>query len=211
MATNKSLPLPPRMQDDRSELSDLQMMFLDCHILHLGSSKLLFKLLLGVGKSDVASNSLMTALLNSADGKQYIKNRTEQLEKHYFPSGGSSKSGKKAEDTESINNEMETFQQKLFRKISADLEQDLEEGTIDYKSSAIIEKFMQKALDFKAEDQNAPDPPRIYLPENCDNCRYRLFCESSEVVDDCKLCKYKKSCNERGEVYDYKDQLEVKQ
>ena len=104
---------------------------------------------------------------------------------------------------------MEDVQKTIYNRVSSDLISGLKTGEIDYKSSTIIEKFMQKALDYKSEDTVGPEPPKIYLPENCLNCRYRIACESDDVVDDCKWCKYRKSCNERGEVYDQKTQLEI--
>jgi hypothetical protein len=203
----KTIALPPRIPNSRLALSDLQMMFLDCHILRVGPSKLLFRLILGMGKSESTCNSLANALLNSADGREYIKTRTEQLNMYYFPAHERTAGG--SGDAAEEGDNMETFQQKLFTKISKDLEQGLEDGTIDYKSGSIIEKFMQKALDYEAKDKNAPEPPKVFLPESCSKCRYRIFCESEEVMDDCKWCRYRKKCEEQGIVYDVKNQLDI--
>lgn len=199
----RDLALPPRVISGRSELTEMQQIFLDCYILRIGSPKLLFRMLLGVGKSESMSNTLMTALLNSADGKEYVRQRRKQLEDFFFD--GSSD----GDDSESPDVSMEEAQKAIYSKVSSELVRGLKDGTINYKSSAIIEKFMQKALDFTADKVEAPEPPRIYLPENCLNCRYRIACESEDVVDDCKWCKYRKSCNERGEVYDQKTQLDI--
>lgn len=198
----RDLALPPRIASARSELTELQQIFLDCYILRVGSPKLLFRMLLGVGKSESMSNTLMTSLLNSADGKEYVKQRREQLEKFFL-----GEAGEEGEDGPDVS--MEEAQKVIYGKVSSELVKGLKDGTINYKSSAIIEKFMQKALDFSAEKVEAPEPPRIYLPESCMSCRYRIACESDAVVDDCKWCKYRKSCNERGEVYDQKTQLDI--
>ena len=148
------------------------------------------------------SNSLMKSLIDCADGKEYIRQRTEQLEKYFF-------SAEPGGDGTPAEISMEEVQKTIYNRVSLDLINDLKSGEIDYKSSTIIEKFMQKALDYKNEETVGPEPPKIYLPENCLNCRYRIACESDDVVDDCKWCKYRKSCNERGEVYDQKTQLEI--
>lgn len=199
----RDLALPPRVISGRSELTEMQQIFLDCYILRMGSPRVLFRMLLGVGKSENMSNTLMMALLNSADGKEYVRQRQKQLEEFFFKST----SDDVVIDTTEAS--MEEARKVIYSKVSQELVQGLKDGTINYKSSAIIEKFMQKAMDFTAEKVEAPEPPRIYLPENCLNCRYRVACESEDVVDDCKWCKYRKSCNERGEVYDQKTQLEI--
>ena len=198
----RELALPPRIQNSRSQLTEIQQVFLDCYILRLGSPKLIFQLLLAAGKSPSMSNSLMRSLIDCADGKEYIRQRTEQLEKYFF----SAEPGGNGEPAEVS---MEDVQKTIYNRVSSDLISGLKTGEIDYKSSTIIEKFMQKALDYKSEEAVGPEPPKIYLPENCLNCRYRIACESDDVVDDCKWCKYRKSCNERGEVYDQKTQLEI--
>lgn len=198
----RELALPPRIQNSRSQLTEIQQVFLDCYILRIGNPKLIFQLLLAAGKSPSMSNSLMKSLIDCADGKEYIRQRTEQLEKYFF-------SAEPRENGVPEEVSMEEVQKTIYNRVSLDLIKDLKNGEIDYKSSAIIEKFMQKALDYKSEDTVGPEPPKIYLPENCLNCRYRIACESDDVVDDCKWCKYRKSCNERGEVYDQKTQLEI--
>lgn len=198
----RELALPPRIQNSRSQLTEIQQVFLDCYILRLGSPKLIFQLLLAAGKSPSMSNSLMRSLIDCADGKEYIRQRTEQLEKYFF----SAEPGGNGEPAEVS---MEDVQKTIYNRVSSDLISGLKTGEIDYKSSTIIEKFMQKALDYKSEEAVGPEPPKIYLPENCLNCRYRIACESDDVVDDCKWCRYRKSCNERGEVYDQKTQLEI--
>lgn len=198
----RELALPPRIQNSRSQLTEIQQIFLDCYILRMGSPKLIFQLLLAAGKSQSMSNSLMKSLIDCADGKEYIRQRTKQLEEYFF-SAGPGENGEPAEVS------MEEVQKTIYNRVSSDLIEGLKTGDIDYKSSTIIEKFMQKALDYKSEETVGPEPPKIYLPENCLNCRYRIACESDDVVDDCKWCKYRKSCNERGEVYDQKTQLEI--
>ena len=198
----RELALPPRIQNSRSQLTEIQQVFLDCYILRMGNPKLIFQLLLAAGKSPSMSNSLMKSLIDCADGKEYIRQRTEQLEKYFF-------STEPGENGEPAEVSMEDVQKTIYNRVSSDLISGLKTGEIDYKSSTIIEKFMQKALDYKSEEAVGPEPPRIYLPENCLNCRYRIAYESDDVVDDCKWCKYRKSCNERGEVYDQKTQLEI--
>lgn len=198
----RELALPPRIVNRRSELTEMQQIFLDCYILRMGNPRLIFRMLIGVGKSESVSNSMMMALINSSDGKTYVMERTKQLEQFFFHDMGES-------NDDGVDTSLAEAQKVIYSKVSNELVQGLKDGTINYKSSAIIEKFMQKALDFTAEKVEAPEPPRIYLPENCLNCRYRVACESDDVVDDCKWCRYRKSCNERGEVYDQKDQLDI--
>lgn len=51
------------------------------------------------------------------------------------------------------------------------------------------------------------EQPRRYLPESCDKCRYRKFCEE-ETEDECDLCKYKKFGEENGLFLTPETQLE---
>jgi len=52
------------------------------------------------------------------------------------------------------------------------------------------------------------EPPRRYLPEICDQCRYKLFCEK-ECTDECPSCNYKKYANEHGVEFSHKTQLSI--
>ena len=120
----KELALPPRIQNSRSQLTEIQQVFLDCYILRLGSPKLIFQLLLAAGKSPSMSNSLMRSLIDCADGKEYIRQRTEQLEKYFF-SAGPGENGEPAEVS------MEDVQKTIYNRVSSDLISGLKTGEID--------------------------------------------------------------------------------
>lgn len=201
--SKRSIELPVRDINERCALTNEQLDFLDCYILGMSTCTTMFQMMFAVGKSKAVAKSLMQSLLNCSDAKEYMRDRKTQLEKHYFGGMGN--------DDETTGVDMAEMQKIIYEKVSSDLVSDLKAGAIDYKSSTIIEKFMQKALDFDADKTNAPEPPRIYLPESCMHCRYRLFCESDNVVDECPYCKYRKFAIEHGVEYDHKNQLEIPQ
>ena len=199
------LVLPKRLKNRASELTELQQVFLDCYIFRLGDPKTIFRYLCATGKTQVESNTMMQGLLRNSDAVEYIKTRKAQLEVHF---GGKPKS--EGEDAEGKGFDGSEIKSVIMKKISNDLVQSIEEGTLDYKQGAIIEKFMNKVLDYDEKADSAPEPPRIYLPENCLNCRYRVAVEETdETIDECKCCNYRARCIEQGIEYDYKTQLNI--
>lgn len=197
------LVLPKRLKNRASELTEIQMIFLDCYIFRIGDPKVIFRYLCAGGKNQSESNNMMASLLRNSDAVDYIKTRKAQLEIHF--------DGKPHEESEE-HKELTAaeIQATIVRKVLADLGEGIKDGTVDYRSSTIIEKAVQKALDYDVSKDDAPEPPRIYLPENCLNCRYRVAIEETDdTIDECKCCNYRKSCLEQGIEYDYKTQLNI--
>lgn len=195
--------LPKRLKNRASQLTEIQMVFLDCYLLRVGDPKLLFRYLCATGQNQAESNTMMGGLLRNSDAVEYLKTRKAQLEVHF---GGKSK-----EDGEFEQKEMTAaeIQATIVKKVLADLGEGIKDGTVDYRSSTIIEKAVAKALDYDVTKDDAPEPPRIYLPENCLNCRYRVAIEETDdTIDECKCCRYRKDSLERGIEYDYKTQLD---
>lgn len=199
------LILPKRLKNRSSELTELQMVFLDCYIMRLGDPKVIFRYLCSSGKNQAESNAMMAGLLRNSDAVEYIKTRKAQLEVHF---GGKPK----GEGSEFEQKEMTAaeIQATIVKKVLADLGEGIKDGTVDYRSSTIIEKAVAKALDYDVTKDDAPEPPRIYLPENCLNCRYRIAIEETDdTVDECKCCNYRKDCLGRGIEFDYKTQFNI--
>lgn len=72
-------------------------------------------------------------------------------------------------------------------------------------------EFVLKAMDkvgFFDDEKKQEEVPRRYLPEDCDGCRYRLFCEE-QCEDECVYCKYKKFGEENGLHLKPENQLEI--
>ena len=197
------LVLPKRLKNRASELTEIQMVFLDCYILRVGDPKVIFRYLCAGGKNQSESNQMMASLLRNSDAVDYIKTRKAQLEVHF--SGET-----KTVDEEHKELTAAEIQATIVRKVLADLGEGIRDGTVDYRSSTIIEKAVQKALDYDVTKDDAPEPPRIYLPENCLNCRYRVAIEETDdTIDECKCCRYREKCLEQGIEYDYKTQLNI--
>lgn len=195
--------LPKRLKNRASQLTEIQMVFLDCYLLRVGDPKLLFRYLCATGQNQVESNTMMGGLLRNSDAVEYLKTRKAQLEVHF--------GGKPKEDGEFEQKEMTAaeIQATIVKKVLADLGEGIKDGTVDYRSSTIIEKAVAKALDYDVTKDDAPEPPRIYLPENCLNCRYRVAIEETDdTIDECKCCNYRARCLEQGIEYDYKTQLD---
>jgi hypothetical protein len=156
------------------------------------------------GKSDRDSNTALQGLLRNSDTVAYLKERKEQLLAHF--------SGDTSVSVEAEQRSQADVRRIIYDRISTDLVDAIKDGTVDYKQGAIIEKFMNKVLDYDDKEETKPEPPRIYLPENCLNCRYRISIEETDdTIDECKCCQYKKHCNEQGIEYDYKTQIIIKQ
>lgn len=196
------LILPKRIKNRLSELTEMQMAFLDCYILRIYDPKELFQQLFAVGISPSRANAQLNAFMRNSDVINYLKTRTAQLEEHFF--GESEES----EDKDAFDGSK--IKSVIMKKISNDLVQSIEDGTLDYKQGAIVEKFMNKVLDFDDSEKEQLEPPRIYLPENCLNCRYRVAIEETDdTIDECKYCEYRNRCIEQGIEYDYKTQLNI--
>lgn len=196
--------LPKRLKNRASQLTEIQMVFLDCYLLRVGDPKLLFRYLCATGQNQVESNTMMGGLLRNSDAVEYLKTRKAQLEVHY---GGKPKTEGEFEQKEMTAAEIQAT---IVKKVLADLGEGIKDGTVDYRSSTIIEKAVAKALDYDVTKDDAPEPPRIYLPENCLNCRYRVAIEETDdTIDECKCCNYRARCLEQGIEYDYKTQLNI--
>lgn len=198
------LALPKRKNNKFSELTEMQMVFLDNYILRTTNPKVLFHTLLCPEKSERDSNSMMNSLLRNSDAEDYMKTRRQQL-LNFFK--GESVDGEDGGDDSVDQSE---FRKMLMNKFMADMKESISTGTLDYKQGAIVEKFVSKILDYDEREDNAPEPPCLYLPENCLNCRYRIAIEEGEnAIDECKFCRYRKHCNENGIEYGPEDQLEI--
>ena len=77
------LILPKRLKNRASELTDLQMVFLDCYLMRLGDPKVIFRYLCSNGKNQTESNTMMAGLLRNSDATEYLKTRRAQLEVHF--------------------------------------------------------------------------------------------------------------------------------
>lgn len=198
-----SINLPKRLKPSSSDLTENQMLFLDCYLLGLGEPKYLFKQLIAFSRSERESNAMMQGLLKNSDALTYMEIRSNQIMR--FFKGEPEANDKKVDDTP-LNEE--DVRKVIIDRVSQDIISSLRDGTLDYKQGSIVEKFITKVLDYDEKEEEKPEPPRIYLPESCSSCRYRKAIEDSDnTVDECLLCRYRKDSIERGVEYDYKNQL----
>lgn len=66
-------------------------------------------------------------------------------------------------------------------------------------------KMMQR-LGMLGDEEVTEEAPRRYLPEMCNQCRYRVFVEK-ECDDECDFCRYKQYAEENGVHYCPEKQL----
>ena len=198
----RNIKIPKRIRSEKIELTDLQMVFLDCFILGIGKPKVIFRLLLTPSNSEKESLSMMQSLLKNSDAKDYMEKRKAQIEEFFFGNGEDKEDSPKMSEDD--------IRRLIFNKLSDNIVQSIEDNTLDYKQGDIITKFMIKALDYDDKEVNAPSPPMVYLPENCGNCRYKFACENQNlVIDECKVCRYRQDDLDRGIEYNYKEQLKL--
>lgn len=57
-------------------------------------------------------------------------------------------------------------------------------------------------------EETVDEEPRRYIPESCDGCRYRQFCEDN-TVDMCQYCKYRHFSEENGKHFSATEQLDI--
>lgn len=199
----RNIRLPKRINNVNSELTEMQKVFLDCYILGIGDSRILFKALLAPADSDRVAMNKMSSLVKNSDAFAYMESRKAQLEKHYFD-GVEIESESSDDDDISISEAREI----IYRAVSKDLIRDIRDGNVEYKRGSIVEKLINKILEDDTDGKDTIEPPRLYLPESCNNCRYRKFIEEDgNVEDECKYCNYKKNCLERGIEYNQKEQF----
>lgn len=82
---------------------------------------------------------------------------------------------------------------------------------LDAESLKTISDIFRKVGLLKDEVEE-DEPPRRYLPERCNSCRYRSFVEgcvkTGQVEDDCLRCRALAVAKEHGFRYDPKDLLD---
>lgn len=57
-------------------------------------------------------------------------------------------------------------------------------------------------------NEDAPEQPRRYLPEQCGHCAYRQFCEEN-TEDMCPHCKYFQECERNGIHFAKEEMLDI--
>lgn len=195
--------IPKREPNVNTILTEMQMVFLDCCLLKLHNPKDMFAIMFGQNRGKSECKVMYDSLMRNSDAIAYVKNREKQI-RGFFSCTEEPTQPKPTPNQEDIRKVM-------FDKISVDLVEAIQTGTLDYKQGAIVEKFMNKVLDYDDKQDEKPEPPRIYLPANCLNCRYRIAIEESDdTIDECEYCQYKKDCNNQGITYDYKTQIKWK-
>lgn len=199
----RDIRLPKRKKNERLDLTELQMTFLDCYMLQIMEPGTLFRALISPSKTVRESNAMMKSLLRNSDAVSYMRDRKEQLVEYYF--------GEYKDEEEIPQRSEEDIRNLIYKKISEDIVESIENKTLDYKQGDILTKFMNKALDYDEKEVNAPEPPKVYLPESCSSCRYRIAIEETdETIDECLHCRYRQDDLDRGIVYNYKTQLNIK-
>ena len=198
MATkvNKTFKVPAQPQKKIWSLSPKEMLFLDFTIFFSINHWELYKMVVKSDITDAQCRLRASALMTSFDGKDYIETRITQMSEFYWPEKEEVKDRKRGKDGFS-----EDFVPNVIKKLET-----IVNNPEDPNYFEGIKVALNKVLK-DMQSENLSEPPQRYLPENCDACRYKVFCEQ-QCEDECTICKYRKYANENGVIYDYKDQLE---
>lgn len=211
------LELPMRSANPSMMLTDDQRIFLDCVILGLGEARILFQRIAGVGRVPSECNKMYSALMKSSYAQEYMQQRRKQLLEHLYgdivekeeqaAARAAAKAAEEAAGESDKPKDLKEVYSRIVKRVTESLAEDIENGK-EVKTSGIVEKAVMRAFDSMNEQVVTHDPPKIYLPEDCLNCRYRIFIEEGdEVEDECQRCRYRIRCKQEGYELDIKEQL----
>jgi hypothetical protein len=198
----KSLKLPIERRDPMWSLTERDYMFLDLTILFNKRHADLYRMVSSGTMTDAILARKASAITTSNDGIEYLEARRKQLEGYFWPNDGV----EGCENKEKKQQSNEEMLAELIPEVVKDL-RGIARDKNDENYADLVKVVLAKLIK-DMDTKNAASPPLRYLPEiPCQNCRYKLFCES-ECDDMCKICLFKKYGIEHGLNYDYKNQLD---
>lgn len=198
MRNNLKIPPPPLSM--RSMMTDRDVDFCDLYITSHKLPEEIFQMTHGGAFTATDRRRKAGTMLSDSRIKAFIQNRTIQLNEWFF-GDGTGETRSVSEEPRSIEDVMVKNQARVIEAIDEILQ-----NRSDPNYADVVKLHLQKLLKDVEMDRVA-EPPRRYLPESCDLCRYKLFVEES-CIDECKRCKYRKFGEENGLTYDHKNQLE---
>lgn len=196
----KDFLLPPPVDNPIWSLTEKEKLFLDMTIVHKVVAWRLYRMSVADPNiTDIQCKKRVQELLTSIDAEDYINTRRLQLSKHFFPEDFRDKRKPIKIGADGFS---EGFEQKVIREL---------ETILDNPSSPVFFDALKVAfqkVSSSMDSKSAPEPPKRYLPVvPCGECRYKLFIEK-EVIDECKVCRYRQFANDNGIFYDHKNQLD---
>lgn len=196
----KQLKIPIAPSVSHWQLSPRHKFFLDLTILTTHQHAELFGMVFKSQETPAQLQKKANAVYNSSDGKEYVEQRTEQLRRWYFPDEYPDVKEEAPERVKSVDEMLAESIPGVMRDLQRILE-DRDDPNYQDAFKAIMSKLVKDI-----QTNKTAEAPKRYLPENCANCRFKLFCEQN-CEDECEICNYKKYANEHGVEFDYKNQL----
>lgn len=147
-------------------------------------------------KSKAALDDYVKQFFASKDAREYIAAYEATLDEFLRPAPV------KTEQTASIEERKSKAKTKLI-EFAMSLANNIEQADDPEFVLKVADKAGLLDMDEEIEEQ-----PRRYLPETCNSCAYRAFCEQN-TEDMCPHCKYHKFGEENGIHYDKTDLLDI--
>lgn len=211
-----SLKLPPAPKNPHWALTERQMHFLDLTILFNTRLDELYKMAFLSSESPTRIMKLALSITQSSDGREYVGQRETQLKRHFAAltpavAGYSAVTdldvvmpGKSAKEDD--GRDIEEILAEMMPNAIKDMKRILNDRS-DPNYNDTLKIFITKLVK-EASMEKAAMAPMRYLPEVCNNCRYKLFVEEN-IEDECIHCKYKAFGLKNGLRYDHKTQLDM--
>lgn len=169
------LPSPPNMKG--VNITSEEMFFLDLTIMTDEIPASLYRRVFISTETPYTAARKASAIISSAEGRVYLERRQAQLQAWYYPEEGavgSADSVKNKTIEDAINELQPTFIEELYRTM---------QNRNDPNFGDTMKLFLAKNLKDIQVDKTA-EAPRRYLPESCNQCRYKIFVEQNCEEDN---------------------------
>ena len=190
----RNFKLPPAIKKKMWSLTDKECLFLDMTLVFPLSYADLYKMVLGKDITDAQCRTRSSAVVTSADGKEYLEMRIHQLSEFFFPE-------KKNIKQRGADGFSEGF--------ANDVIEILEREALD-PNSAIRVEALKMAITKIQKDlaaTSSADPPKRYLPVTCSECAYNQWINANcEIL--CGRCKNRNFAIANGLELSYQEMLE---
>lgn len=212
----RSLILPPPKLEPHWALTQRHTTFLDMTIILPYQHCELYKMVFISAETPVRLQKLASAVVSSADGREYLQSRTAQLTAHFF---GETPMIMRFGTHPDIVDGQKTDQQipehvpektvdeilaGMIPKAVKDL-QDILKNKNDPNYNDAFRVVLQKIVKDISTEKGARPPVR-YLPETCAQCAYNQWINANcEIL--CHKCKYKKFGDSKGVSFDLKNMM----
>lgn len=168
----RSLKLPNPPDLNGIKMPSDEMFFLDLVLMTNELPGSLYRRVFITTETQMSAQRKAAALISSVEGKAYLERRKQQLEAWYYPEEVEAKKGEPRRSKtveEAIASLQPTFIDELERTM---------QNRNDPNFADTMKLFLTKSLKDLQMDK-AAEPPRRYLPESCNSCRYKIFVEEN--------------------------------